>query len=370
MKFLINFFCRPVDSLAVLCHLKTGCSNAACVSCFCRSEENASCLECCDCFRSRRHVSTFAYALYAVCDKSFCAFLADLVLSSAWKSDVAFNCPDSGASFCISCVRMSLSIFFDAGSANFFDIFDRCKIDSVRIIDVSSGVAHCNNFTAELSSFLACIDCYVTGTGNNNCLSFEGSSVCFQNFVSVVAKSIAGSLCTDKGSACADFLSCQNACELICKTFVLSKEVTNFTSTNTDITSRYVCISANVTEKLCHKALAECHNFTVRFALRIEVGTTFTAAHRKGSKAVLEDLLESEELQYGKVYTRMEAKTALVRSDCGVELYAVTSVNLYFAVVINPRYAEHNNALRLNKTLDNCVLFIFRMFLNDGLERL
>ena len=45
--------------------------------------------------------------------------------------------------------------------------------------------------------------------------------------------------------------------------------------------------------QLSHKALAECHNLTVRFALRIEVGTTFTAAHRKTGQGVFQSLLET-----------------------------------------------------------------------------
>ena len=67
--------------------------------------------------------------------------------------------------------------------------------------------------------------------------------------------------------------------------------------------------------QLCHKALAETHYFSVALALRIEVGTTFAAAHRKGSKAVLKDLLEAEELDDTTVYRWVKSETSLVWSD-------------------------------------------------------
>ena len=50
----------------------------------------------------------------------------------------------------------------------------------------------------------------------------------------------------------------------------------------------------------------------------------------------------------------METETTLVRSDGTVELYAVTFVHLHIAVVIYPRYTEHDHALRLNQTLQQC----------------
>ena len=47
----------------------------------------------------------------------------------------------------------------------------------------------------------------------------------------------------------------------------------------------------------------------------------------------------------------MESQTSLVRSNCAVELYTVTFVDLYLAIVIYPRNLERNDALRLYQTL-------------------
>lgn len=65
----------------------------------------------------------------------------------------------------------------------------------------------------------------------------------------------------------------------------------------------------------------------------------------------------------------METQTAFVRADSAVELYAITDVNLYFTVIVNPRNAECDDTLRLNKTLDKFCLFKLRMLVVDIFNR-
>ena len=66
----------------------------------------------------------------------------------------------------------------------------------------------------------------------------------------------------------------------------------------------------------------------------------------------------------------METETALVRSDCGVELYTVAAVDLNLTVVIDPGDTEHDNALRLYETLDKACCLPFGVLGNDELEAL
>ena len=55
----------------------------------------------------------------------------------------------------------------------------------------------------------------------------------------------------------------------------------------------------------------------------------------------------------------METKTALVWSDCTVELNAVATVYLNFTVVIYPRNTEHDNTFWFyNAFQKSCVLII------------
>ena len=103
--------------------------------------------------------------------------------------------------------------------------------------------------------------------------------------------------------------------------------------------------------ELSHEALAERHNFSVGFALGIEVGAALAAADGKAGQGVLEDLLEAEELDDAEVYGRMEAKASLVRADSAVKLDAVTVVNLNLTFVVYPRHTEQDLALGSCETL-------------------
>jgi hypothetical protein len=72
--------------------------------------------------------------------------------------------------------------------------------------------------------------------------------------------------------------------------------------------------------------------------------------------AVLEDLLEGEELQDAEVDARVEAQAALVRADRAVHLDAEAAVDLDVALVVDPRHAEHHHALGLDDALEDLAL--------------
>ena len=77
------------------------------------------------------------------------------------------------------------------------------------------------------------------------------------------------------------------------KQLILSENITDFTTAYANITAWYNGISADIFAKFCHKALAECHYISVRFAFRIKVGTAFSAADRKTSERIFENLLKA-----------------------------------------------------------------------------
>ena len=62
----------------------------------------------------------------------------------------------------------------------------------------------------------------------------------------------------------------------------------------------------------------------------------------------------------------METQAALVRANGVVELDAVAAVDLHLALVVHPRDAEHDDAIRLHKTVQQTDFFIFGMFVKDG----
>ena len=102
----------------------------------------------------------------------------------------------------------------------------------------------------------------------------------------------------------------------------------------------------------------------------VEVRAALAAAHGQGGQAVLEGLLEAEELQDALIDRRMEAQAALVGADGAVELDAVAAVHLNLALIIDPRHTEGDDALRLDQTLDEAGLLVLGVLLHDGLDAL
>ena len=100
----------------------------------------------------------------------------------------------------------------------------------------------------------------------------------------------------------------------------------------------------------------------------VKVAAALAAAHGQAGQAVLEHLLEAQELDDGQVDAGMEAQAALVGADGRVELDAVAAVHLDLAVVVHPGHAEHDHALRLNDALDQAVLFQLGAGLDDRLQ--
>ena len=94
------------------------------------------------------------------------------------------------------------------------------------------------------------------------------------------------------------------------------------------------------------------------------------AAHGQGGQAVLEGLLEAEELQDALIDRRMEAQAALVGADGAVELDAVAAVHLDLALIIDPGHTEGDDALGLDQTLDQAGLLVLGMLLHHGLDAL
>jgi hypothetical protein len=63
------------------------------------------------------------------------------------------------------------------------------------------------------------------------------------------------------------------------------------------------------------------------------------------SQGILENLLETQELEDRKVDGWVESETSLVWTKSGVELNAITAVDLWLEVVVFPNDAELDDAL-------------------------
>jgi len=64
----------------------------------------------------------------------------------------------------------------------------------------------------------------------------------------------------------------------------------------------------------------------------------------------------------------MEAQSALVRSNRAVHLDPEAPVDLHVAVIVKPRHAEHNDALRFHHALKDAGRTEFRMLIENGAQ--
>ena len=120
--------------------------------------------------------------------------------------------------------------------------------------------------------------------------------------------------------------------------------------------------------ELGHEALAEGHNLAVALALGVEVAAALAAADGQAGEAVLEHLLKAQELEDGQVHAGMQAQSALVGTDGAVVLHAVAAVDLRAALIVHPGHAEHDDPLRLNETVQQARLLIFRVLVEHRRE--
>ena len=64
----------------------------------------------------------------------------------------------------------------------------------------------------------------------------------------------------------------------------------------------------------------------------------------------------------------MKSQTALIRTDCAVELNTKAAVNLNIAVIVNPRNSESYNSFRFNQSFNKTCLFVLGMSLYNRLK--
>ncbi len=81
-------------------------------------------------------------------------------------------------------------------------------------------------------------------------------------------------------------------------------------------------------------------------------------------QSILEDLLEAQEFQDGQIDGRVQAETALVWSEGGVELDSVAAVDLDLVLVVFPDNSELDDALRDRNDLEGGL--VFGMLFEEG----
>ncbi len=191
-----------------------------------------------------------------------------------------------------------------------------------------------------------------------------------EHFVYIVDRAEAGRFGADQAAAEGTALAGDDAVfKGAADPAVLAVQEADFTASYAEVACRHVNIGPDVAIQLRHKGLAETHDFRLALSARIEIGTALCAAHGQCGQAVLEGLLESEELHDGKVDGGMEAKAALVRPDRSVVLNTIATVDMGLSGIVHPSYTEFNRALRLDHALQKGVLLILGVTIHHRRQR-
>ena len=190
-----------------------------------------------------------------------------------------------------------------------------------------------------------------------------------EHILQIVHRAVAGGLGTDQAAAVAEALAGQNAVfKAALQTAVLAVQVSDLPGTHAHVAGGHIDIGPDVAVQGLHEALAEPHDLRVGLAGGIEVRAALGAADGQAGQAVLEDLLEAQELDDAGIYILLEPQAALVGADGAVELATVADVGMPGAVVRHPHHAEGEHPLRLHHPVQKIRFLILRMFLDHRLQ--
>ena len=242
--------------------------------------------------------------------------------------------------------------------------------NAVGIVNVTVGTGKVGDGSAQLSGLLHDAPAHVAVAGDGDLLALDGVILVLEHFLQIVDSAVAGGLGTDQGTAVAQALAGEHAVlPHALQAAVLAIQVANLAAAHAHITGGNVDVGPDVTIQSRHEALAETHDLGVGLAGGIKVGTALGAADGEAGQAVLEGLLEAQELDDALIHVLLEAQAALVGADGAVELAAPAAVGVPLAVVVAPHNAEGEHTLGLDHAVQQVDLLILGVLLDDRLQR-
>jgi len=364
-QLLVDLLGGPADTLGVLGHLETGDGDTTAVGSLgwavpdtVTLAGSAVSLIDIDGLLGGTHVGTLSNELAASGDEILGLLLGNLVLGSRWEGNVdlanvgpwagTWDVGEAGLEGVLSIVELVevLTVKLELGDES--DILLSESLVGILCDERTLGVGQGDDLGLELDTLESSVLSNVTGTGDGDTLALEGflsAGGVLDHVVNVVDETVTSGLWADERSTPASTLTGDDTLPGVAVRLVGTEEITDLASTNTDITSWDISEGTNVAGEFSHEGIAEATDLVVGLALRIEVGTTLSSTHRETSQGILEDLLETQELEDGKVDGRMEAETTLVWTESGVELDTVSTVDLELTLVVLPNNTELNDTL-------------------------
>ena len=304
-------------------------------------------------------------------------FFADLVLRGAWKRAVGFVVPDrvrvrGRVGRRVHGAFESVDILLDAAATDVLEVHDEVEFvegDPALVVNVAARIRQRQRFGAELQELLDGVLRDVAAARHETRLALQRLVARRQHLGGEIDGAIAGRFRTNERAAPVQPFPGQHTGELVPDPLVLAEEIADFTPADADVARRDVGVRTDVATELRHEALTEPHHLVVALPFRIEIRSTFAAAHRQRRQRILEHLLEGEELEDAEVHRRMESQAAFVRADGAVHLDPVAPIDLVRAAIVLPRHAEHHDALGFDHALDDPRVAILGTPLEHQIQR-
>ena len=155
------------------------------------------------------------------------------------------------------------------------------------------GVGQSHNFSAHIYSLFSGKLCHISRTRDNHGFTRHILPLCGQHIFDKIDIPISSRLRSNKRPAITQPFAGEDASKLVTKALVLSEQVTDFTTSYPNVTSRDIGISADMTRKLSHKALAKPHDFSIRLSFRVKITSSLSAAQGQGRQAVFKHLFKA-----------------------------------------------------------------------------
>ncbi len=363
VQLLVHLGCAPLQVLGILAHFQAGYAHTAGVHSLAGCVRQLVRDEVVDSLGGAAHVGNFGHHHHLVVDYHLGVGLAHLVLCGAGQADVHLLLP--GLAACIECGAGELvgvrSHDVVARCTELKHIFYLLGVQTCGVVDVSVGTGQSHHLAAEFGGFLGCAPSHVAEAGDGDGLALDVGVQVLQHALNEIECAETGSLRTDAAAAERQTLAGERTRVLAGQLLVHTVHISYLTAAYADIAGGNVAVGTEVAPQLKHESLAETHYLAVALAARAEVGTSLGTAHRQCGQGILECLLESQELQDGQCDGSVETDASLVRADRVVELHAIAYVVLNLALVVYPRHAEREDAVRFHHALYQSCLLPLRM---------
>lgn len=327
LELVVDLLLGPAQAGGVLGHLETGDGDTTGVGGLTGAVPNGIgtlvgltvSLEDVDGILGGTHVGTLGDELDTGVDQGLGLLAGDLVLGSTGESDVDLADVDPGAGT-LDVLELGLegvgggqlgellAVYLDLGDLS--DLLGG-KASVGGGDERTLGVGQGDNGTAELDDLEGGVLGDVAGAGDDDALALEGllaAGDVLDHVLDVVDETVAGGFGADEGTTPAATLTGEDTLPLVADLLVLAEHETDLATGDTDVTGGNVSVGTDVLGQLGHEGDAEAADLAVGLALGVEVGTTLTATHGEAGQGILEDLLETEELEDGQVDWRSLAE--------------------------------------------------------------